>query len=99
MRGIEQADIELVADIRPRHLTHELHIEPLGLRKTLLDRNDQGRGIDQGDEADLKRGCHFRSSEAVRIDWAISPIFFFSRIAVDRTSTKPSPSVSPFIFL
>ena len=30
---------------------------------------------------------HFSSSDAVRIDCAISPIFFFSRIAVERIST------------
>ncbi len=30
---------------------------------------------------------HFRISDAVRIDCAISPIFFFSRIAVERIST------------
>ena len=30
MRGVEQADIELVAHIRPRHLPYQLDIEALG---------------------------------------------------------------------
>src|SRR5579864_1041389 len=99
MRRVEQADIELVADVRPRHLANELHVKPFGLHETLFDGDDDRSRIDQGDEADLERRCHFSSSEAVRIDWAISPIFFFSRMAVDRSRTYASSSVSPFSFI
>ena len=87
MGGVEHADIELVADIGPRHLPHQRHIEPFGGRKALVDGDDQRGGIDQRDETDMQRCTHFNSSEAVRIDCAISPIFFFSRIAVERIST------------
>ena len=87
MRRVEQADVELVPHIRPRDLPHERHIEPQLGGKSLVDRHDQGRGINQRDEADMQRCGHFRSSDAVRIDWAISPIFFFSRIAVERIRT------------
>jgi len=53
------------------------------------DRDESKRmcGLDQRNEVDPKRIAHFRSSDAVRIDCAISPIFFFSRIAVERIST------------
>ena len=87
MRGIEQADIELVADIGPRHLPHQRDVEPFRRGKSLVDGNDQCRGVDQRNEADVKRVGHFSNSDAVRIDCAISPIFFFSRIAVERSST------------
>ena len=87
MRGIEQADIELVAHIRPRHFPHQGDVEPLLGGKSLVDGDDQRGGIDERDKADVKRCTHFSSSDAVRIDCAISPIFFFSRIAVERIST------------
>src|ERR1700722_19307673 len=85
--GVEQADIELVTNVRPRYFAYQGDIEALGGGKTLVDGDDQGRGIDQRNEANAKLAGHFKSSEAVRIDWAISPIFFFSRIAVDRSRT------------
>src|SRR6202011_2778691 len=87
MRGVEQADIELVADIGPRHFPHKVDFEPLLCGKSLVDRDDEGGGVNQRDETDLQRSAHFNISEAVRIDCAISPIFFFSRIAVERSST------------
>ena len=87
MRGVEQADIELVADIRPRHFPHQRDVEPFGCGKSLVDGDDQRGGIDQRNEAYVKRCGHFSNSDAVRIDCAISPIFFFSRIAVERSST------------
>ena len=88
MRGVEQADVELVADIRPRHFPHQRDVEPFGRGKPLVDGDDQRGGIDQRNETDVKRLTgHFSSSAAVTIDCAISPIFFFSRIAVDRSST------------
>jgi len=87
MSSVEQADVELVADIRPRHFPHQGDVEPFIGGKALVDGHDQGGGIDQRNEADMKRCSHFSNSDAVRIDCAISPIFFFSRIAVDRSST------------
>ena len=87
MRGVEQADIELVADVRPRHFPHQRDVEPFGGGKTLVDGDDQRGGVDQRNEADMQRCGHFSNSDAVRIDCAISPIFFFSRIAVERIST------------
>jgi hypothetical protein len=39
-------------------------------------------------EAEAKRPDHLISSDAVRIDCAISPIFLFSRIAVDRSAPR-----------
>jgi hypothetical protein len=85
--GVEQADVEFVADIRPRHFPHQRDIEPFRLGEPLVDGDDQGCGIDQRNKTYAKRCGHFSNSEAVRIDWAISPIFFFSRIAVDRSRT------------
>ncbi len=85
--GIEQPDIELVADVRPRDFSDQGDVEPFVSRKSLVGGDDQRRGIDQRDESDAERCGHFRISDAVRIDCAISPIFFFSRIAVERIST------------
>src|SRR5664279_3421649 len=99
MRGVEQADIEFVADVRPRHLSRQRNVEPFRGGKSLVDGDDQGSSIDQRNEAYAKRCGHFSNSEAVRIDWAISPIFFFSRIALERSSTYASSSVSPFSFI
>ena len=90
MRGIEQADIELVAHVRPRHLAHELDIEPLGGGEALVDRDDQRGRIGQRDEPDPQSrfACgHRNSSAAVTTDWATSAIFLFSFIAVLRSST------------
>ena len=60
---------------------------PSAAAKPLVDGDDQGGGVDQRNEAYAQRCGHFSNSEAVRIDCAISPIFFFSRIAVERSST------------
>ena len=87
MGGIKQADIELVADVRPRHFPHQCDVEAFIPGKALVHRDDQGGRIHQRNEADTKGRGHFRISDAVRIDWAISLIFFFSRIAVERIST------------
>jgi hypothetical protein len=90
MRGIEQADIELVAHVRPRHLAHELDIKPLGSGEALIDRNDQRGRVGQRDEPDpqSRLACgHRSSSAAVTTDWATSAIFLFSFIAVLRSST------------
>src|SRR5262245_532506 len=81
MRGVEQADIELVAHVRPRHLAHELDVEPLRRRKALVDRDDQGRGVGERNEARPQlhvARAHFNSSAAVTTDWATSAIFLFS---------------------
>ncbi|MGY4418853.1 hypothetical protein ACVWY2_001278 [Bradyrhizobium sp. JR6.1] len=87
MSGVEQADIELVADVRPRHFPYQRNIEAFSRRESLVDRDDQGGSVHQRNESDVQGCGHFRSSDAVRIDCAISPIFFFSRIAVERIST------------
>ena len=87
MRGVEQADIELVADVGPGDLADQFDLEPFGRGKSLVDGNDQRCGVDQRNESDAEVSGHFNISDAVMIDWAISPIFFFSRIAVERSST------------
>src|SRR5258708_27341435 len=87
MGSVEQADVELVADVRPRHFPYQGDVEPLRRGKSLVDGDDQRRGVDQRNESYAKRMGHFSNSDAVRIDWAISPIFFFSRMAVERSST------------
>ncbi|MGY3358891.1 hypothetical protein ACVWZK_005554 [Bradyrhizobium sp. GM0.4] len=87
MRGVEQADIELVADVGPGDLADQFDLEPFSRGKSLVDGNDQRCGIDQRNEPDAEGSGHFSISDAVMIDWAISPIFFFSRIAVERSST------------
>ena len=87
MRGVEQADVQLVAHVGPGHFAHQLDLEPFGRGKALVDGDDQGGGIDQRDEPDAERCGHFSISDAVMIDCAISPIFFFSRMAVERSST------------
>src|SRR3979490_19185 len=99
VRGVEQADIKLVADVRPRHFPYQGDIETFGRGKSFVDGHDQRRGITKRNEAYAKRYRHFSNSDAVRIDCAISPIFFFSRIAVERSSTYASSSVRPFSFI
>ena len=89
MRGIEQADIELVPHVRPRHLAHELDVQPLGRRKALVDRDDRRGRVGERNEAHPQphvAGAHFNSSAAVTTDWATSAIFLFSFIAVLRNS-------------
>jgi len=44
VRGVEQAGIQLVADIRPRRFPHQRDIEPLRSGKPLVDRDDQRHG-------------------------------------------------------
>ncbi len=65
----------------------KVDIEAFGRGEAVVDGDDQCGGIDQRNETDAKRARHFRISDAVRIDCAISPIFFFSRIAVERIRT------------
>jgi len=87
VRGIEQADIELVAHVRPRHFAHELDIQALGGGVALVDRDDQRRRIGKRDEPDPQSrfACiHRNNSAAVTTDWATSAIFLFSFIAVLR---------------
>ena len=87
MGGIEQADIELVAHVRPGDFAHQLDVEALGGGEALVDRDNERARIDQRDETDAQPGAaHFNISAAVMTDCAISTIFFFSRIAVLRIS-------------
>ena len=50
MRGIEHADIELVAHVGPRHFPHQRDVESFGGRKALVDGHDQGGGVDKWNE-------------------------------------------------
>ena len=88
MRGVEQADIDLVAHIGPGNFPHQFDVEPFGGAKPLVDGDDQRRRVDQRDEPDPQPlRAHFSISDAVITDWAMSAIFFFSFIAVVRSST------------
>ena len=87
MGGVEQADIELVADIRPRDFAHQFDRQALFGGEALVDRDDQSRRVDQRDEADAHGNfAHFSSSAAVTTDCATSAIFLLSFIAVLRNS-------------
>ncbi len=85
MRGVEIAEIELVPDIGPRHLPHEIEMQALVLCEAEFGRRDQERGVDERDEADADGHRHRNSSAAVTTERAISAIFFFSFIAVRRS--------------
>src|SRR6266446_4868063 len=61
--------------------------KPFRRGKSLVDGHDQRRCITWRNETYAKRYSHFSISDAARIDCAISPIFFFSRIAVERSKT------------
>ena len=52
VRGIEQADIELVAHVRPGDLAHQLDVETLGGGEALVDRDDQRGRVGERNEAD-----------------------------------------------
>ena len=54
MGGIEDADIELVAHVRPGDLAHQLDIEPFGCGEAAVDRHDQGGRVAERDEADAQ---------------------------------------------
>ena len=86
MRGVETTDGELVANVGPGGLSHELDIETFGLGETHVDGDNERGGVDKRHEADPQflRPAHFSSSAAVTIARAISPIFFFSRMAALR---------------
>ena len=87
MRGVEQADVELVAHVRPRHFAHQLDVEAFGRGEALVDRDDQRGRVAERDEADAQAlVAHLNSSAAVMTDCAISAIFLFSFIAVLRSS-------------
>src|SRR5258708_7497889 len=87
MRGIEQTEIELVANIRPRHLAHQFNFDPLLLRKAHIHCDQQRSRVDQRDITDAKLDfAHLNISAAVSTDCAISTIFLFSFMAVLRNS-------------
>ncbi len=85
---VEQADIELVADVRPRHLANQIDVEAFGRGEALVDRDDQRGRVAQRDEADAQTlvGGHLNNSAAVITACATSAIFLFSFIAVLRSS-------------
>jgi hypothetical protein len=84
MRCVEQSDVELVADVRPRHFAHQFDIESFGRRKALVHRDQQRGRVGERDESDAQ--SHLNSSAAVMTDCATSAIFLFSFIAVLRKS-------------
>jgi len=68
-------------------LQDELDVEAFRGGETLVDRDDQRGRIAERDEADAQPVlAHFNSSAAVTTDCATSAIFFFSFIAVRRSS-------------
>ena len=86
VRGVEQADVELVAHVRPRHLAHEIDVEAFGRGEALVDRDDQRGRVAKRNEADAQALiAHLNSSAAVITDCAISAIFLFSFMAVLRS--------------
>jgi hypothetical protein len=86
MRGVEQSDIELIADVRPRHFAHQFDRQPFFRGKALVHRDDQSRRVDQWNETNAQAIFdHFKSSAAVTTDCATSAIFLFSFIAVLRS--------------
>jgi hypothetical protein len=52
VRGIEQADVELVAHVRPGHFANKLDVEPFGGGEAFVDRDNQGRSVGEWDESD-----------------------------------------------
>src|SRR6185369_10041159 len=77
--GVEQADIELVADVGPGDLAHQLDVQVLRRGKALVYRDDQRRRVAKRNEADAQAIlAHFNSSAAVTTDWATSAIFLLS---------------------
>ena len=53
--GVEMAEHDAVANIGPRRLARQVHIEPFGGRETLLGRSDDQRTVEQRYEADGQR--------------------------------------------
>ena len=54
MRGVEQADVELVAHVRPRHFAHQFDVEPFRGGEALVDRDDQRGRVAERNEADAQ---------------------------------------------
>ena len=89
MRGVEQADVELVAHVRPRHFAHQLDVEAFLGGEALVDRDEQRGRVASGMKPMRNRAplvAHLNISAAVITDCAISAIFLFSFIAVLRSS-------------
>ena len=86
MRRIEQADVELVAHVRPRHLADERHVEAFRGGEAAFHGDDQGSRVDERDKTDAQSRAHLNNSAAVTTDWAMSTIFLFSFMAVLRSS-------------
>ena len=64
--GIEQADVELVAHVRPGHLAHQFDVEAFCRGKALVDRDDRGGGVAERNESDAQAFvAHLNSSAAV----------------------------------
>ena len=88
VRGVEHPDVELVADVCPRHLADQLDVESFSRGESLVDRDDERGRVTERDEADaqaLMQVAHLNSSAAVITDCATSAIFLFSFMAVLRS--------------
>ena len=98
MGRVEQADVELVAHVRPRHLAHQIDIQPFLRRKPFVHGDDQRGRIGERYETnpELHRAAfHLRSSVAVITAWATSAILRFSFMAVLRSAAYACSSDSP----
>ena len=54
MRGVEQADVELVAHVRPRHFAHQLDVEPFLGGEALVDGDQQRGRVGERNKADAQ---------------------------------------------
>src|SRR4051812_49980292 len=100
MRGIEHADVELVAHVRPGHFANELDIEACRGRESLVDRNDQRRGVAKRNEPDAQAVvAHLKSSAAGITDCATSAIFLFSFMAGFRRLAYGASFLPVFSFI
>src|SRR5262245_65923867 len=87
MGSIEEADIELVAHIRPGDFAHQLKLKAFGSRKALVGCDNEGGRVAERDETDPQSSiAHLNSSAAVMTDCATSAILRFSFMAVLRSS-------------
>ena len=83
--GIENAERQLVADIGPGGLAHEVEGEALSVSEALPRRDMEQGGIEERDIADAQ-APHLSSSAAVTMARAMSAILRFSFIAALRIS-------------
>ena len=71
MRGVELADVEPIAHIRPGHFPHQFDIEAFLGREALVDRDDQGGRIRKRNEPHPQR-AHVRCGRGLK--WSSSSV-------------------------